>query len=326
VRRTAPLGGVLLCALTIGSAASAQDPTRVAAATVLFDEAIRDMEAGRLAEACPKLVKSQELAPSGGTLLALGDCHLRAGKLTSAWLAFREAASRAAAAGKGDAEQDALNRAKAVEARLPRLTVIAPSPPPAGLEVQRDGTVLNPNELGIATPIDPGKHEIRATVPGLREPWTRTVDAVEGTPLTVTIPASLESTKHEQPPTNPVPQESSGSSTQKTIGLVVAGVGVASIAVGSVFGILAMNANDEALEPANCRTSTRCTPRGLELTETADNRALVSTILFAAGGAALIGGAILFFTAPSASKPTAKLRFTPVFTGRAGGAAARIDW
>jgi hypothetical protein len=329
-RKTRSFLRAFLIATALATGANAQDPSRVAAATVLFDEAIKDMEAGRLDLACPKLARSQDLAPSGGTLLALGDCYQRSGKLTSAWLAFREAASRAAAAGKRDAEQGALDRARNLEHRLPRLTVNPPASPPAGLEVQRDGVVLAPSELGIATPIDPGKHEIRATAPGVKQPWVRVIDANEGLVTTVTIPASLDASPPPNPPPKndvvitPPPEEGSWS-TQKTLGLVLAGVGVATMAVGGVFGLMAKSDNDEALEPKNCRTREKCFQSGLDLTDTANTKANISTALFIVGGVFTVGGAFLFFTAPKPVKG-ASLQIAPVFTGRAGGAAAVIRW
>lgn len=320
-----------LLTLAPNAIAQPQDPSRVAAATVLFDEAIKDMDAGHLDQACPKLVKSQELAPSGGTLLALGDCYQRAGKLTSAWLAFREAASRAAAAGKRDAEQGALDRAKALEARLPRLTVNPPATPQAGLEIQRDGVTMAPGELGIATPIDPGKHEIRATTPGLKQPWVRVIEATEGLVTTVSVPASLEAAP---PPVDPKtggidngepkrPPEETSWGAQRTLGLVVAGAGLATMTAGGVFGLLAKNDNDEAL--TNCTTDTKCTQEGVDLTETAQTKATVSTVLFIAGGTLLVGGGVLFFTAPKRVRG-ASLQIAPIFTGRASGAAAVIRW
>src|SRR5690349_10392129 len=124
----------LLFALTLGlapSIARADDPGRVAAATVLFDEGVKLMENGQPAEACPKLAKSQELAPSGGTLLALGECYEKLGRVASAWLAFRDAAARAASAGKRDAEVKANEHAQKLEKRLPKITIRAP----AGVEV-----------------------------------------------------------------------------------------------------------------------------------------------------------------------------------------------
>jgi hypothetical protein len=52
------------------------------------------------------------------------------------------------------------------------------------------------------------------------------------------------------------------------------------------------------------------TSDGVERTNKAQSAALVSTIGFAAGGALLAGGLVLYFTAPKA-KETATLRVAP---------------
>jgi hypothetical protein len=70
IHRVAAFVGALVL---LPRVARADETSRIAAATLLFDEGIKAMDAGRLDEACPKLAKSQTLAPSGGTLLALGD-------------------------------------------------------------------------------------------------------------------------------------------------------------------------------------------------------------------------------------------------------------
>lgn len=311
-RLAALILGALCLTLTSSLHAQDSDPSRVATATELFDEALRDMDSGRAREACPKLVRSQELAPSGGTLLALGDCWQRTGKITSAWVAFREAAARAAAAGKREAEQQALDRAEVLRPRLPRLTITAPTPRPPGLEVRRDNVVLTPTELGISTPVDPGPHEIRATT-GTAKTWTTSVEIREGQTLTVKVPAEAPAANG----TTPQPARD----PKLVIGLTLAGVGVVTMGVGGVFGLLAKDANDEAL--TFCRGNV-CQPRGLELTDDANRRALVSTVLFVAGSALAAGGAILFFTS---HKPSAtSLSVTPLLSVGGAGAAARVSF
>ena len=72
--------GIAVCAAT----ASAQSP----AAEALFQEGRRLIKQGRLEAGCDKLAASQQLETSIGTLLNLGDCRERLGKLASAWAAF----------------------------------------------------------------------------------------------------------------------------------------------------------------------------------------------------------------------------------------------
>jgi len=61
----------------------------------------------------------------------------------------------------------------------------------------------------------------------------------------------------------------------------------------------AKSKNDQALQPANCRTSMYCTQNGLTLTSDAKSSATISTVAFFVGGAALASGAVLWLTAPS---------------------------
>jgi serine/threonine-protein kinase len=86
----------------------------------------------------------------------------------------------------------------------------------------------------------------------------------------------------------------------KKVGLGLGVAGVVGLGVGSVFGLRAMSINDDA--KGHCPQSPRCNdPEGPELTRDAQSAATVSTIAFVAGAALLVGGAILWFTAPSRS-------------------------
>jgi hypothetical protein len=294
-RRSAVLLGLASLALGLHARADGEDGS-VAAATVLFDDAIKLMDARSYAEACPKLVRSQALAPSGGTLLALGECWEKSGRFASAWLAFREAASRASAAGKREAETRALERAAALEPRLARLEIrTAPTP---GLQVKRDGTLVKEAELGVAVPVDGADHEIQASAPS-KKPWSKRVTLTPGVSTLVEIPA-LEAESPAVPPPPPPDAPTSDGSSQRLIGLIVAGGGLAIAGVGGVFGLLAKSADDDARTHCRDADVTRCDARGLELTDDAKSKALVSTVLVLVGAGALVGGGVLWLTAPSA--------------------------
>jgi tetratricopeptide (TPR) repeat protein len=296
-------------ALSAG-AARADDTNRVAAATILFDEGVRALDAGRLEEACQKLAKSQELAPSGGTLLALGECHERAGRIASAWVAYRGAASRAAAAGKADAEAAALEQAARLEPQLARLTITTAAGVPANVDVSRDQGPVASSELGIAIPVDPGHHEIRATAPGAK-PWTKAIDVPPGASISLEV-GPLEPERPPPPPPPPPSGETQHEgSTQRVLGIATAGVGAAAIATGSVFGIAAITSN--AAGENHCIADGRCRQRGLDLFNQANDFATVSTVLFIAGAALVAGGAALYFTAPSPKKSSYSNPWTGTF-------------
>ncbi len=82
------------------------------------------------------------------------------------------------------------------------------------------------------------------------------------------------------------------------MGLVVGAIGVVGLGVGTVFGLRAISKNDEAKEV--CPRGNVCDEeRGVDLTDDAKSAALVSNIGIGVGAAALVGGVVLYLTAPS---------------------------
>lgn len=275
--------------------ARAEDTNRVAAATLLFDEGVRALDAGRLDEACQKLAKSQELAPSGGTLLALGECHERAGRIASAWVAFRGAAARAAAAGKADAEASALEHAARLEPKLARLTIkTAPGAAP-GIQLLRDTSVVTSSEIGVPVPVDPGSHEVHASAPGAKA-WTKQIQVPAGTSVTIEVPG-LEPASND--PQQPPSTDDNPGGTQRILGITAAGLGVGALAGGTIFGVMAITTNSDG--EAEC-VGRACSQAGFDRIQQASDRATVSTILFVAGAALVAGGAALYLTAPKGRK------------------------
>jgi hypothetical protein len=303
---------LLVFGLSVKSA-YAQSATS-SAAIALFDEGVRLMEQGQYAEACPKLARSQDLSPNGGTLLALAECHSKAGHVASSWVAYRELAARARAAGKADAERRANDAARDLEARLSWLTVNV-AEEVEGLEVKRDGQVLPKAEWRIAVPIDPGKHTVEAKAPGRVRFATEVVVEGERQKPVVEIPrldedraaapaAPVRETPHDD--TASPPSEGSG---QRVLGIAIGALGLAGIGVGSYFGLQAASKNDDASQ--FCRDETRCTSQGMQLDDEARSAATVSTIGFIAGGIALATGIVIYLTAP---RHRDVARMTPLFT------------
>jgi hypothetical protein len=286
-----------LSLVLFGSRAQAGDTGSAGAATQLFDEGIALMDKGKFAEACPKLAKSQQLAPNGGTLLALADCYEKNGQVASAWVALKEAADRAGAAKRADVERTALEGAKRLEPKISKLTVEVPSKAAIdGLVLKRDGKPMNQAEYGLAVPLDPGTHTIEASAPG-HKPWTSSVTFnTQAATKTLTVPLLDVDPNARTETTAPPAEEASTGRTQRVIGVALAGVGVVGLGLGGFFGLRASSKNDDAA--SHCRDTTHCDQQGLDLDKQAHDAATISTIAFIAGGTALVGGAVLFFTAP----------------------------
>jgi hypothetical protein len=318
-RRVAPLA---LAATILASAAGAgaQDASSKAAAEALFRDGRALYDQGRYPEACAKFAESQRLDPAPGTLLNLAGCYEKNGQTASAWVTFKEAVSAAHVKGRADWEDLARQRAAALEPTLSHLTITVTAPA-EGLVVKRDGAEVGRAEWGTAIPVDPGTHVVEATAPH-RQPLRQSVDVgASGASASITVPELAADVGAGTGGTPARP-----GSTQRTVGLAIAGVGLAGVVVGSAFGFVAMGKENDALNN-HCSGNQFCDPQGLQLGDDAKSAATVSTIGFAVGAAAMAGGLVLYFTAPKAESTVAPA--TPPVALRAsptrGGAGLALE-
>lgn len=296
----------LLACLLLSGTAAAQPEDRRAAAQALFEQGKALVEAKNFKAACPKLADSQRLDPGIGTSLWLADCLQNNGQTASAWAQFKEAAA-AAAMQKDPREKVARQRAQDLEPKLSRLTVTIASST-KGVRVTRDGLEVVPSEIGNALPVDPGAHEIVAAAAGFKT-WRKSFD-VPAQPVTIAVAvpdlepdptaapsAGSSSASNGTPsPAKPLEAESDGSG-QRIFGLVVAGVGVVGVGVGTFFAFDAKGKYDDSNANGLC-TNNQCGSEGLALRDDAESKALIATVTMGVGAALIVGGAVLFFTAP----------------------------
>jgi hypothetical protein len=312
------------------------------AAEALFEDARGLVASGQFAEACPKFAESERLGPSVATLLNLANCWEKAGHTATAWATYREAASAANAAGRKDYLATALRRADGLAPKLARLT-IAVTQPTAGLQVKRDGVVVESAEWGTGIPVDTGSHSIEATAPG-HKAWQVALEvAQDGAQASVTVPALEEQPvdataaaatpvpapgSSSTPPSTPPPTEENSApgsgGTQRVIGAVVAGVGVVGLGVGAVFAILAKSKYNESKENGQCPNDPNiCSATGVSERDTARSDGNVATVALSVGAAALVAGGVLWFTAAHGPRPTSgSLQVSPTL----GGFVARGSW
>jgi hypothetical protein len=319
--------------------AHAQNAGSQAAAQALFEEARALMTAGKYAEACPKFAESERLDPGAGTLLNLANCYEKDGKTASAWVTFKDAAAAADVKHRADWSQRARERALALEPVLSRLIVeVTPAARVAGIEVRRDGVAVGLAEWGTPIPVDPGEHVIDAMGPR-KKPWSaRVTVGPKGDKASVTVPAledeavavAVVAPSSPAPPStddgviSPAPRRDG--KTQRTAGLVVGGVGLAGLAVGSVFGVIALGKASDAKRL--CPSEPSCSSAdGVTANDDAKSAATVSTAAMIAGGAALVAGAALFLTAPRDREAQARrVHITPIIGMESAGAAIGGAW
>lgn len=309
--RTALIGLVLSALIANATPAHADsgDPSARTAAVDLFDAAQALIKKGKFAEACPKLAESYRLDPQLGALLHLADCLEKTGRIASANASFKDAVELAER--RADPRgQLAADRAKALEPRLSRLRIDVKEKVP-GLEVRRDGLLLAEGSWGLAISVDPGEHTIVATAEGY-EAFERKVTVVgEKQSEIVEIPPLKKSAvSGKAQPAGTATSADSGpidvqndnpGSTQRVLGLIAGGVGLAGIAVGVVFTLKKSDKLDERAGVCPATTGCQSGDQGRidALTEDARSAGTIATIGFVGGGVALAAGAALFLTAPS---------------------------
>jgi hypothetical protein len=310
----AALAASLLAAVLGPAVASAGEPPAAtgeasALAQTLFEEGRRLMEEKRYPEACPKFEESLHLRPGTGTLLNLALCNEQLGKTATAWAQFKEVLFAAKKEGNQAREAFAGEHIGAIEPRLSRLQINAEPTP--GLAIRRDGQEIPAAALGTPVPIDPGEHSVEATAPGYSV-WSSSVQiGPSADQKVVAVPKLSPLAGNDRgvapPPAAPAPAPDAGRA-RRTAGFIVGGAGVAALGIGAVLGILAAGeASSAEDDPALC-PGKRCTPAGRDAIDAASTKALVSSIGFGVGIAAVGAGAILILTARSSDAATPPAR------------------
>lgn len=322
--RRASLVGWIFFWLGASSVAMADvSPTDKATAQALFDQAKQLAISGKYGEACPKFEESERLDPGIGTQFQLANCYEHAGRIASAWTLFLEVASSARGMRQPEREKVARDRAAALEAKIPKLTIaVAGADGSPDIEVKRDGVLVGRAQWGSPLPCDPGEHVVTAQATG-KKPFEKRLQVAAGGTASVAIPPLENAPATAAGGTLAAPTTPSGTSrlesseragsSQRTVGLVVAGVGVVALGVGGVLGLAAKSKFNESA--SSCDDS-GCDQSGVDLRHTAVLRGNVATIVFGVGIAGVAAGGLLWATSP---KTEARVAIGPgsiSFSGR----------
>jgi hypothetical protein len=317
------LGVVAAFALAWPQAARADGPadTRTAA-QVLFDRARALVEENHFAEACPQFAESERLDPGIGSLLWLADCYETTGQTANAWITFEQA--QAMAAFRHDPRESvARSRAVGLEARLSHLVIVVP-PEVAdvpGFQVHCDGLRIESPRWSHAIPIDPGTHTITVDADD-RQAWWTTVQLAAGPNTTsVTVPELAPPSATARNGGGRIetssPARAPGTS-QRVVGASLAVAGMASVLVGAAFSLDAKAKYDDSA--SLCPQSGMCTAGGTQDRSAAGSMATVATVAIGLGAAAMIGGSLLYFTAPRTAPVTVAM------LPDARGGSLRVRW
>jgi hypothetical protein len=290
------------CLIALAGDARAQS----AAAQARFDDGVRLMKSGKVAEACEAFETSNRIESRAGTLLRLGECREANHQLASAWSAYQDALTKATDPKK---KAFATNRIKQLDPKLSHLTLkVAAAARVTGLAITRDETSVDSGLWDIAVPVNGGDYTITASAPA-HVSWKTTISVpVQNGNVTVEVPALADAPVSTMPPApapTPVtalapPVAHAGLSTRRKIAIGVLGGGVAAAVVGGVLGSSASSSKNDAYkqcpDPAMpCAEADQANA----LISVAHRRAFEADAAFAAGAAAAVAAGVLWFTGAS---------------------------
>jgi hypothetical protein len=230
---------------------------------------------------------------------------------------------------------DCTRRLDELDARLPTIIFVAKDGAGgdlAGVRVSVDGHALTDKLDGSALEVDPGDHVFSFGIVGQPTVERRFVltEGEKGRRERIVVEAPHVATQVHNAPVMTDGTRGHRLGTQRAVALVAAGSGIAGLAVGGVFGLLARS--DWSNSQRDCASATNCPHHGQAVTEhdAAVTAGTVSTIAFVASGALIAGAAVLFFTAPRAQtgdppRDAAALSFAVAPSVARGGASLWLE-
>ncbi|MBL8604567.1 MAG: hypothetical protein JNK72_21755 [Myxococcales bacterium] len=271
---------------------------------------------------------SQSALPSPNTLLYIARCLRELGRSAEAWEAFQEAARDAQA--RSGAEPRYARTAEAAQTEGAALTgrvafvVLDGQGAPPNTATALNGRQVDPARFGALVAVEPGTFTVTASAPGF-QPFVASQSVVPGqqarvsvslsplgagpaiAPMVTVLPADAPSALPTRQ--GPVVMQRA-SSPWRVVGAVSMGLGAALGIVGAVTGLRARGIEEDLVRA--CPDGCAPTYANRRLVDEGNTLVTVTNVSWGVGGAALVLGAIAFFT----SGPGAVEVYTPSLARR----------
>lgn len=212
------------------------------AARELFQEAYKDEQEKRYAQALEKFQKVASVKESGSVRYRIASVLEALGRLREARDAFRAIA--AAKASLPDKEQEiadsSAERAHALDKKIPKISLQLQERSPADARVLIDGAPVPASTTARLIELDPGEHVVRGTSP-TTQPHETKVNLAEGAQVSVVVVLEpLDSAKPPPPP--PPPPVPEAPRRDNTLAYIALGAGGALLVTGII--LLAVRESD----------------------------------------------------------------------------------
>lgn len=308
---------VLACALAHApSVARAQTQEELKQARELFQEAYKDEQEKRYAEALEKFRRVAAVKETPAVRYRIGATLEGSGKLREARDTFR-----ALAAAKDQLKPDekeiaasAAERVVDIDRRMPKLVVTARNPPEA-MRLFVDGVPVGVSAQGSEVEIDPGDHVVAATAPG-HVAFEEHVSVQEGARVSLEVVMTKETPSKDEPPPPTTGRN-------RTLGFVALGAGAALAVAGSA--LLVVREGDIDDIETICPNGACPSSRRADVEDARDRASTFGPlgVGLLAGGIVAAGVGIYFLARPGAP-PSASLLARPLRDGAAFGLGGRF--
>jgi hypothetical protein len=312
LRHTALFLSVVLA--TSGLAQAQGAPSR---ADVLFREGREATKKQDHALACQKFAESYALDETPGTLVNLGSCEEKLGKVSQAWRHLTDAIQQLPST--DDRIPVARGLLDGLSKKVARVTIsMSNVADGAAVKLRLDGLEIPAKDRKNEQIVDPGEHVVLGHTDDGRDARV-VVQAAAGQ----AVEAALVFPAAEAPRVAPVPSATGASAgaggaaaptgapapgrTRRIVGYTAGGLGLVGLGVGAFFGLRARSKNGDAKgicvdNPASCpRADFDRHEQLVQDGKSARNVALAGSIV---GGALLTLGVVLVVTAPKAAATT----------------------
>jgi hypothetical protein len=317
----------LLASLTANTALA--DTANHDKAVILFNEAGKLIDTGNCDAAIPKLRESLDAESSVGARLALATCYETRDPIAS-WRLLKDAAALARTNHDAQRVGSVEALATSLEKKIPTFRVVVPDAAlsdPA-FELKLDGHALDRAYYSTGVVAAPaGPHVLEAHAP--MQKWMGIAVADVANPGLARVVLEKDSctglpaigpVSSAPSPAMPADAYEQKGAARRAVGLSLAGLGVGGIATGVVFGVLTLQKKNDIQKACGGNVNQCSAPIGSVDVDRQDAKTMgdISTVSFIVGGVALVSGAALYFTAPSAVV-TGKVQVAPTVSKNDAG-------
>lgn len=322
-----------LLTLGLSSQAWAATDEERAGARAAANSGVEACNAEQWKECADRFERAESIIHSPVHLLYIGRARMNLGQLVEAREAYLRISREGAPAGASETIQNTVAEAEkeleTLEPRLAQATVHVTGGGDQKVTLFMDGREVSSALIGIPRPVNPGKHEFRASAPGMTSAPV-SIEVSEGGKKEISIALEVDpNAPKEAPPANGMVDGGVSSSGFKWNGLTIgglaaAGVGVGGAVVGTIFMLDSKSQADRVTalcggDPNRCAVDDP-SPEADQV-NAANNQAgdsqLIGIIGLGAGAAGLITGAVLIYLGQQQEDaPPAKsgeLHIKPVF-------------